>query len=147
VIATSAIRVMIVDDKGMMRSLTARCLERLGFTQIFHAANPVEALPVARAERVHLIISDYHMPEMSGLEFLAAVRRDSVLSRVGFIMLTGSGDSDVVRRAEQLGASSYIMKPFSQNDLQAHISALFGELTRSRGNVDRRRSPAHMIAI
>ena len=131
-ITASALRVMIVDDKGMMRSLLARYLERFGFTQIFFAANPREALPLAREKRVHMIISDYNMPGMNGLEFLTAVRSDPLLSKIVFIIVTGSGDCDVVRHAEVLGANAYIMKPVSQQQLHDKITELFGWLTGER---------------
>ena len=133
-IAASTIRVMIVDDKSMMRSLTRRCLERMGFTQIFEAADPLEALPIARANRIHLIISDYNMPGMDGLEFLQTVRNDALLSKVAFFMLSGSGDDALVRKSLKDGASGYIMKPFSMVDLQERLEALFGQLIGSRVN-------------
>jgi two-component system, chemotaxis family, chemotaxis protein CheY len=128
----SEIRVMIVDDKSMMRTLTRRSLEHLGFRTIFEAANPVEALPIARANRVHVILSDYHMPEMNGLEFFEQIRSDPLLHKVGFIMLSGSGDSSVVRKAEQLGVSSYLMKPFALVDLRDRLEDMFGKLIGSR---------------
>jgi two-component system, chemotaxis family, chemotaxis protein CheY len=131
-IEASAIRIMIVDDKSMMRTLTRRSLERIGFTQIFEAANPVEALPIARANRVHLVISDYNMPMMNGIEFIETIRQDPLLAKIGFIMLSGSGDSDVVKKAEELGASSYIMKPFSLVDLKDRLEDLFGKLVGSK---------------
>ncbi len=131
-IEPSAIRVMIVDDKGVMRSLTRRCLEHIGFTHIYEAANPVEALPIARANRVHVIISDYNMPRMNGLEFLETIRQDFLLRKVGFIMLTGSGDSCIVKKAEELGANGYLVKPFSIADLKERIEDLFGVVTGTR---------------
>jgi two-component system, chemotaxis family, chemotaxis protein CheY len=131
-VAASQIRVMIVDDKSMMRTLTRRCLERMGFTQIFEAANPVEALPIARTNRVHLVISDYHMPEMNGLDFLQAIRSDPLLRRIAFIMVSGSGDDDVVKTSAVAGAHGYLMKPFSMVDLQQRLEVVFGKLTGGR---------------
>ncbi len=131
-IEPSAIRVMIVDDKGMMRSLTRRCLEHMGFTHIYEAANPVEALPIARANRVHVVISDYNMPRMNGLDFLQTIRQDFLLRKIGFIMISGSGDSHIVRKAEELGANGYLVKPFSIVDLRERIEDLFGLVTGTR---------------
>jgi two-component system chemotaxis response regulator CheY len=93
---------------------------------------------------VHLIISDYSMPGMNGLEFLSEVRSDPLLSKIVFIMLTGSGDGDLVRRAEELRANAYIMKPVSQQQLHDKIAELFGRLTDARIRSPR---PAHAIAI
>lgn len=75
-----------------------------------------------------MIISDYSMPGMTGLEFLELIRKNPLLARVGFFMLSGSGEVELVRRAEKLGASGYIVKPFSYNDLKTKLDDLFGRL-------------------
>jgi two-component system chemotaxis response regulator CheY len=112
----------------MMRDLLRRSLERLGFRAIYNASNPVEALPIARANRVHIIISDYNMPQMNGLQFVEAVRADALLARVGFVMLSGSADLDLVRKSKQAGASCYLAKPCSLNDLKRSLEGMFGSI-------------------
>ena len=131
-VAASAIRVLVVDDDPAMRSLTRRSLQHVGFRHIVDAKDPVRALPIARAERVHLIISDYDMPRMNGLQFVAAVRQDPGLAKVAFILLSGVADGATVRKAGELGVNSFIRKPFSIADLQQRLDAVFHQLTGSR---------------
>ena len=130
-IAASAIRLMIVDDEPAMRRLTRRSLEHIGVGQIFEAADGEEALERMRAERVHIVIADYGMPRMNGLQLLQMVRSDASLAKVGFIMLSGVSDASVVEQADKLGADGFVMKPFSLADLQQRIDALFRRLTGS----------------
>ena len=131
-IPASAIRVMIVDDEHVMRRLVKRSLQHIGLTQVFEATNGAEALPKVLSERIHIIISDYSMPGMNGLELLEAVRTDPLLHKVGFIMLSGVTETHIARQAEALGVNGYIVKPFSLVDLQQRLDNLFFKLNGSR---------------
>lgn len=127
--AASAIKVMVVDDQTSMRAMIRRTLQDIGFKDIRDKAGPAEALAAIRADRVHLIISDFNMPEMDGLQFLEAVRSDPVIGKTVFIMLTGSADRDIVQRAAALGVNNYVVKPFAPAALKEKIERVFGELT------------------
>ena len=104
--ATSAIKVMVVDDQTNMRAMIRRTRQDIGCKDIRDKAGPAEALAEIRTDRVHPIISDYNMPEMDGLQFLEAVRNDPVIGKTVFIMLTGSADRDIVQRAAALGVNN-----------------------------------------
>jgi two-component system chemotaxis response regulator CheY len=127
--AASAIKVMVVDDQTSMRAMIRRTLQDIGFKDIRDKAGPAEALAAIRADRVHLIISDFNMPDMDGLQFLEAVRGDPVIGKTVFIMLTGSADRDIVQRAAALGVNNYVVKPFAPAALKEKIERVFGELT------------------
>ena len=127
--AAAAIRVMVVDDQTSMRAMIRRTLQDLGFKYVRDKASPVEALAAIRADRVHLIISDYNMPEMDGLQFLEEVRNDAVIGKTVFIMLTGSADRQIVQKAAALGVNNYVVKPFSAAALKEKIERVFGELS------------------
>ncbi|HEX7852858.1 MAG TPA: response regulator [Sphingobium sp.] len=127
--AASTIKVMIVDDQASMRAMIRRALQDLGFKDIRDKAGAVEALPAVKTDRVHLIISDYNMPEMDGLSFLEAVRADPVIGKTVFIMLTGSADRDLVQKAAALGVNNYVVKPFAPAALKEKIERVFGELS------------------
>jgi len=127
--AAAAIRVMVVDDQTSMRAMIRRTLQDLGFKYVRDKASPVEALAAIRADRVHLIISDYNMPDMDGLQFLEEVRSDAVIGKTVFIMLTGSADRQIVQKAAALGVNNYVVKPFSAAALKEKIERVFGELS------------------
>jgi two-component system chemotaxis response regulator CheY len=127
--AASAIKVMVVDDQASMRAMIRRSLQDLGFKDIRDKPSAGEALPAVRADRVHLILSDYNMPDMDGLQFLEAVRKDPVIGKTVFIMLTGSADKEIVHKAAALGVNNYVVKPFATLALKEKIERVFGELS------------------
>jgi two-component system, chemotaxis family, chemotaxis protein CheY len=127
--AAAAIKVMVVDDQTSMRAMIRRSLQDLGFKGVRDRAGPAEALAAIRSDRVHLIISDFNMPDMDGLQFLEAVRTDPVIGKTVFIMLTGSADREIVQKAAALGVNNYVVKPFAPAALKEKIERVFGELT------------------
>jgi two-component system, chemotaxis family, chemotaxis protein CheY len=114
-----------------MRAVVEHWLGQFGFRQIYAAADPEKALPIARAQRVDLIISDREMPGMSGLDFVQAVRRDPLIAKCGFVMISASKDMEVARHADELGVNSYIAKPFSSDVLREHLEKVLREVTGS----------------
>lgn len=127
--AASAIRVMVVDDQTSMRAMIRRTLQDLGFRDVRDKASAAEALDDVRADRVHLIISDYNMPEMDGLQFLQEVRKDPVIGKTVFIMLTASAEKEIVQKAAEMGVNNYVVKPFAPASLKEKIERVFGALT------------------
>ncbi|MDG2534000.1 response regulator [Sphingomonas sp. HITSZ_GF] len=127
--AAAAIKVMVVDDQTSMRAMIRRALQDLGFKDVRDKPSAPEALAAVKSDRVHLIISDYNMPEMDGLQFLEAVRTDAVIGKTVFIMLTGSSDKEIVQKAAALGVNNYVVKPFAPAALKEKIERVFGELT------------------
>ena len=127
--AASAIKVMVVDDQTSMRAMIRRTLQDLGFRDVRDKASAAEALDDVRANRVHLIISDYNMPEMDGLQFLQEVRKDSVIGKTVFIMLTASAEKEIVQKAAEMGVNNYVVKPFTPAALKEKIERVFGALS------------------
>ena len=127
--AAAAIKVMVVDDQTSMRAMIRRALQDLGFKDVRDKGGAVEALESIKSDRVHLVISDFNMPEMDGLQFLEAVRKDPVIGKTVFIMLTGSADKEIVQKAAALGVNNYVVKPFAPAALKEKIERVFGELT------------------
>ena len=127
--AASAIKVMVVDDQASMRAMIRVALQDLGFKDVRDKPGAIEALAAVKADRVHLIISDYNMPDMDGLSFLEDVRADPVIGKTVFIMLTGSSDKEIVQRAAALGVNNYLVKPFAPAALKEKIERVFGALS------------------
>jgi two-component system chemotaxis response regulator CheY len=127
--AAAAIKVMVVDDQTSMRAMIRRALQDLGFKDVRDKPSAPEALSSIKTDRVHLVISDFNMPEMDGLQFLEAVRNDPVIGKTVFIMLTGSADKEIVQKAAALGVNNYVVKPFAPAALKEKIERVFGELT------------------
>ncbi|GAB5349279.1 response regulator [Alteriqipengyuania sp. 357] len=127
--AASAIKVMVVDDQTSMRAMIRRTLQDLGFRDVRDKAGAAEALEDVRANRVHLIISDYNMPDMDGLQFLQEVRKDAVIGKTVFIMLTASAEKEIVQKAAEMGVNNYVVKPFTPAALKEKIERVFGALT------------------
>ncbi|MDB5424075.1 MAG: chemotaxis protein CheY [Phenylobacterium sp.] len=127
--AAANLSILVVDDQRSIRSLVRECLSALGCTRIAECEDGAEALRYLEGRPVHLIISDLNMPNMTGLELLAAVRASPQLKGLGFIMLTSRGEADLVRKAVQLGVNNYLTKPFAMSTLKTKIESVVGRLT------------------
>lgn len=127
--AASSLRVLVVDDQQTIRSLVRIGLKEIGITNIEDAVDGEDGLRALLTHKSNLIISDYNMPKLDGLNFLRAVRSTPALKNTGFIMLTGRADSDLVQRAQQFGVNNYLIKPFTVTTLRQKIEAVYGALT------------------
>lgn len=110
-------RVLIVDDSSLMRHIVKKNLKALGFSNILEAENGGRALEILREDRVGLILSDWTMPGMTGLELLRKVRGDDDLKNTPFIMVTAEGLEGNIQDAVKAGVSSYVTKPFTVETL------------------------------
>lgn len=124
----AALRVLIVDDQLTSRLLIRGGLQDLGISDIEMATNGEEGLKAMLARPAHLIISDFNMPKLDGLGFLRAVRTFEATRGVGFILLTGRGDKELIERAAKLGVNNVISKPFTMPVLKSKIEAVVGKL-------------------
>lgn len=111
--AAAALKVMVVDDQACMREVIRRTLQDSGIRDIRTRASAAEALADIRQNRVHLIISDFNMPDMDGLQLLKEVRGDPVINKTVFMMLTGRPDRQLVEEAAALRINNFLKKPFT----------------------------------
>ena len=126
--AVAKIKAVVVDDQMTMRSLVRTSRQQIGVNEIREFPAAADALNELRASPPHLILSDFNMPGMDGLEFLRAVRTDPGLKNTAFILLTGRADKDLVQRAVQFGANNYLAKPFTVANLKQKLEQVFGTL-------------------
>jgi len=112
-------RALVIDDSRAMRSILARILADCGFDAI-QAANGKEALVAMEREgaSLDLILVDWNMPEMSGLEFLAELRSRPAFARLPVIMVTTETEVEQMQRALAAGADEYVMKPFTRDAIE-----------------------------
>jgi len=127
--AGSDIRALVVDDQQTIRSLVRAGLKDIGIHNIEDAIDGEDALRVLLSARVNLIISDFNMPKLDGLGLLRAVRMTPQLKSIGFIMLTGRADTELVQRAQQFGVNNYLVKPFTVATLRGKIEEVYGAIT------------------
>ena len=124
----SSMRIMIADDQQTSRLLIRSALNDIGVKQIEMAKDGQEALDMILRQPVHLVISDYHMPRMNGVELLRAVRANLPTKRSAFFMLTGVDNAQFLQQAIQLQVNNYLKKPVSTPELKNKIEAVFGTL-------------------
>ncbi|WP_241147900.1 response regulator [Minwuia thermotolerans] len=117
--------VLVVDDFLTMRRIVRNQLEEIGFRDIDDAEDGESALRKLRSKDFHLIISDWNMQPMTGLEFLKEVRSDRRLKKLPFIMVTAESKIENVQAAREAGVTNYIIKPFTAEVLRKKIAASF----------------------
>ena len=117
-------KVLVVDDSAVMRQIIKKNLKELGFSELSEAENGAAGLKKASEEPVDLIVSDWNMPNMTGLEFLKAVRADAGLKGIAFIMVTSESDKEKIMEAVKAGVNQYIVKPFNAIQLEEKIKAI-----------------------
>jgi two-component system chemotaxis response regulator CheY len=119
--------ILIVDDYKTMLRIIRNLLRQLGFVNIDEATDGSMALQMMRGGSYGLVISDWNMEPMTGLQLLREVRGDPKLKGTPFIMVTAESKSENVLAAKEAGVSNYIVKPFNAETLQAKMVSVLGE--------------------
>ena len=121
-----SMRVLIVDDYKTMLRIIRNLLRQLGFENVEEATDGSSALHKLREAPFGLVISDWNMEPMTGLQLLREVRADSQLKALPFIMITAESKKENVVTAKEAGVSNYIVKPFNAATLKTKIEAVIG---------------------
>ena len=124
--AASPINVLIVDDYKTMLRIIRNLLKQIDFENVEEASDGNEALAKLHAGNFGLIISDWNMEPMTGLQLLQHVRADAKLKTTPFIMVTAESKTENVIVAKQAGVSNYIVKPFNAETLRSKIQKVLG---------------------
>ena len=122
----SELRALVVDDSSVMRKIVTRSLRQAGLdlAVVHEAGSGQEALDVLRVTEVDLILSDINMPAMDGLEFVRQMRVQCLAQDVPVVMITTESSEEHVRQAIQAGASGYIRKPFTAEQVKQRVLPL-----------------------
>lgn len=122
------IRILVVDDMSTSRGLITQALDGFGIRQVESVADGPSALAKLAVWPVHLVISDMNMPGMNGLQLLHALRTAAQTRKVGFLLITGKADRQIIEAGKQLGMNNFLPKPFQPNELRGAIEAIVGRL-------------------
>ena len=121
--------VLIIDDMPSMRAITKKVLKHYGVKKVLECENGKHGLTCLKVNRVDLVICDWDMPVMTGIELLIEVRKDQRLSQIPFIMLTANASRNFVVKCAEAKVNDHIVKPFQP---QQFIDKVSKQLSRAR---------------
>lgn len=116
---------LVVDDFSTMRRIVRNLLKELGFANVQEAEDGVDALNKLRGEKFDFVVSDWNMPNMTGIELLRAIRADASLKHLPVLMVTAEAKKENIIEAAQAGASGYVVKPFTAATLDEKLKKIF----------------------
>jgi two-component system chemotaxis response regulator CheY len=133
-----AYNILIVDDSLPMRSVIKKTIKASGFKvdKLFEASNGREALDVLRKEWLDLVLVDYNMPDMNGLELMSEMQKDDTLRSIPVIMTTVEGSQKRVKEFIKSGATDYIKKPFTPEETREKLNKVLGGTTNGEKSPD-----------
>ncbi|MCQ9380019.1 chemotaxis response regulator CheY [Methyloversatilis sp. XJ19-49] len=121
---------LVVDDFSTMRRIVRNLLKELGFTNVDEAEDGVIALQKLKSSDFDFLVTDWNMPNMTGIELLRAVRADAALKGLPVLMITAEAKKENIIEAAQAGASGYIVKPFTAGTLGEKLTKIFEKMNQ-----------------
>ncbi len=125
-----AVNMLIVDDSLPMRSVIIKTIKASGFgaANFYQASDGNEALIILKDEWLDIVITDYNMPDMNGLELILEMKTDSELNNIPVIVVTTEGSQKKVQEFMEQGASGYVKKPFTPEMIREKLTQILGEM-------------------
>lgn len=117
--------VLVVDDAATMRRIVRSLLRELGIKNVREAEDGEMAFEDLKRQKADLVVSDWAMPKMTGIELLRAIRQDAALKDTPVLMVTAESKKENIMEAVQAGVSNYIVKPFNSKTLEDKLSKIF----------------------
>jgi len=121
---------LVVDDFSTMRRIVRNLLKELGFTNVQEAEDGVDALNKLRGGDFEFVVSDWNMPNMTGIDLLRAIRADATLKHLPVLMVTAEAKRENIIEAAQAGASGYVVKPFTAGTLDEKLKKIFATMQK-----------------
>ena len=118
-------RVLVVDDFSTMRRIIKNILRQLGFNNVVEADDGTTAWDVLNKDKIDFVISDWNMPQMTGIELLRKVRGSEEFADMPFLMVTAEAQQENIIEAVQAKVSNYIVKPFTAEVMKQKIDKIF----------------------
>jgi two-component system chemotaxis response regulator CheY len=123
-------RFLVVDDFSTMRRIVRNLLKELGFLNVQEAEDGVEAMAKLRVDEFDFVVSDWNMPNMTGIELLRAIRADDKLKHLPVLMVTAEAKKENIIEAAKAGASGYVVKPFTAATLDEKLKKIFQNMQK-----------------
>ena len=123
--ADKNLKILVVDDFSTMRRIVRNLLKELGYTNVDEAEDGVAALQKLKGSNFQFVVTDWNMPNMTGIELLRAIRADVALKHLPVLMITAEAKKENIIEAAQSGASGYIVKPFTAGTLEEKLNKIF----------------------
>ena len=118
-------KILTVDDFSTMRRIVRNILRQLGYNNIVEAEDGAAGLEILQNQEIDFVISDWNMPNMTGLELLKAIRNDAKLKDLPVLLVTAEALKENVLEAVKAGVNGYIVKPFTAETLKEKIDSIF----------------------
>ena len=125
------IRILIVDDFSTMRRIVKNLLNDLGFTNTAEADDGTTALVELQKAKFDLVVTDWNMPGMPGIDLLKAIRADESLAKIPVLMVTAEAKREQIIEAAQAGVNGYIIKPFTAATLEDKLTKIFERMEKA----------------
>lgn len=121
-----SIKILIVDDFATMRRILKNILKQIGFKNITEADDGTSAIEELQKESFDLVISDWNMPKMTGIELLKWIRANESMKHIPVLMVTAEAQKQNVIEAVKAGVTNYVVKPFTADSISEKIQKIFG---------------------
>ncbi len=116
-------RILVVDDSSTMRRIIINTLNKIGYSEIIEASNGREGLDRLAVHAVDLVVTDWNMPEMTGIEFIRSLRAGDKTRALPVLMVTTNAAKDDIVEALKAGVNNYVVKPFTPDTIKEKIEA------------------------
>lgn len=123
-----SLKILVVDDFATMRKVVRNLLKQGGYENVVEAEDGVAALRILKSTKIDFVISDWNMPNMTGIDLLKAVRADAETAKTPFLMVTAEALQENVLAAVKAGVSNYIVKPFTAEVLSEKINKIMEKM-------------------
>ncbi len=123
--AKADLKILVVDDFSTMRRIIRNLLKELGFPNVTEAEDGLDALKKLQGGGFEFVVSDWNMPNMSGIELLRSIRKEPTLKHLPVLMVTAEAKKENIIEAAQSGANGYIVKPFTAAVLDEKLNKIF----------------------
>lgn len=124
-------QILVVDDFSTMRRIVKNQLRELGFSNVSEADDGRSALQVLKSSHIDFVVTDWNMPDVTGLELLKAIRADDSMKSIPVLMVTAEAKRDQIVEAAEAGVNGYVVKPFAAETLKDKIQRIFDRLEGS----------------